>query len=147
LPEPDDENSDNPDDDYIRVLFTAEQLERKLRGIFDRNRTLEAETGIHTLQIAFGFVEWREPASLAQPYFAPLLLMPVELERRHSRGHYVYQLCGHDEDLSVNLALQELLRHFDVELPSIEDDDTPEAEAIRRVAREGAEPRRRRELL
>ena len=61
-------------DDRIRVLFTRDQLDRRLRGIFDRNRTVEAETGVHTLQIAFGFLEWRETASSSERYYAPLLL-------------------------------------------------------------------------
>lgn len=112
--------ADHHDDNLITVLFTREQLDRKLRGIHDKNRTLEAETGIHTLQIAFGFLEWREPASPEEPYFAPLLLMPVQLSKRLVRGHHVYELSAPEEDFAVNIALQELLRdRYRVELPTI----------------------------
>ena len=47
-------------DGRIRVLLTADRLETRLRTIHDRYRGHAAETGLHTLYVVFGFVEWFE---------------------------------------------------------------------------------------
>jgi hypothetical protein len=113
-------------DNKIRVLYTQDRLETRLRTIHDRYRAFAAETGIHTLQVAFGFVEWREDDASTIVHHAPLLLMPVLLTRELVRGHYVYRLSGADEDVTLNIALQQLLRRdFSIELPDIDEDETP----------------------
>ncbi|MEX6508122.1 DUF4011 domain-containing protein [Jiella sp. M17.18] len=116
-------------DDAIRILLTASQADRRLRTIFDRNRTLENETGIHTLQIAFGFVEWRDPKQpSAGPYHAPLLMMPLHFRRKIVNGSYRFWASAPEGELSVNLALAELLkRDHGVALPDIGAEATPEA--------------------
>ncbi|MBO0903362.1 DUF4011 domain-containing protein [Jiella sonneratiae] len=115
-------------DDRIRILLTRSQAERRLRTIFDRNRTLENETGIHTLQIAFGFVEWADPKQpSAGPYHAPLLTMPLGLRRRIVGGSYRFWASAPEAELTVNLALAELLkRDHGVVLPEAGEDETPE---------------------
>jgi very-short-patch-repair endonuclease len=114
-------------DSAIRVLYTRDRLDARLRTIYDRYRGHAAELGIHTLQIAFGFVEWREADGEKQAHHAPLLLMPVHLRREIKVGNYRYALSGEDENLSVNMALQEMLkRNFGVVLPGVSAEDTPE---------------------
>ncbi|MAU94965.1 MAG: hypothetical protein CMP81_03595 [Fulvimarina sp.] len=115
-------------DDRIRILLTRSQAERRLRTIFDRNRTLENETGIHTLQIAFGFIEWIDPKQpTAGPYHAPLLTMPLNLRRKIVGGSYHFWASAPEGELSVNLALAELLkRDHGVALPAVEPEETPE---------------------
>lgn len=119
-------------DASIRVLYTRDRLDARLRTIYDRYRGHAAELGIHTLQIAFGFIEWREPEGEKQSHQAPLLLMPVHLRRQIRAGRYVYELSGEDENLSVNMALQEMLkRNFGVVLPAVAEQDTPESYFVR----------------
>ncbi|WP_374576430.1 DUF4011 domain-containing protein [Phenylobacterium sp.] len=114
-------------DKAIRVLYTRDRLEARLRTIYDRYRGHAADLGIHTLQIAFGFIEWREADGEKVAHHAPLLLMPVHLRREVKGGRYVYTLGGDDENLVVNMALQEMLRrNFGVVLPAVSEDDTPE---------------------
>lgn len=127
LPQPDEAGA-HLSDNAIRVLYTRDRLEARLRTIYDRYRGHAAELGIHTLQIAFGFVEWREADGEKLAHHAPLLLMPVNLRREVKAGRYVYRLFGEDENLSVNMALQEMLRrNFGVVLPPVSEDDAPEA--------------------
>lgn len=114
-------------DDKIRVLYTRDRLEARLRTIYDRYRSHAAETGIHTLQLAFGFVEWPEADGLKERHVAPLLLMPVQLQRVLTGQKYVYSLSGEDENLVVNMALQEMLRRqFNIELPEPTPEESPE---------------------
>ncbi len=113
-------------DNKIRVLHTKSRLEARLRTIADRARSDAAEFGIHTLHMAFGFIEWSEDDASAVLHHAPLLLLPVALSRKHERGHYVYRLSAADEEFTINFALMELLRQkFAVELPKLAEEDTP----------------------
>jgi very-short-patch-repair endonuclease len=125
-------------DDRIRVLLTTKQLERRLTTIHDRYRGHESETGLHTLFLAFGFVEWFEDDESGTPLHAPALLLPVHLHRKLVNGRHVFTLSGADEDLQVNVAMRELLRQrFGLEAPALREKtdtreaDTPESYFIR----------------
>ena len=115
-------------DDKIRALYVKNRLETRLRGIHDKYRAHASESGIHTLYIAFGFIEWPEEAGAAASHHAPLLLMPVHLRRELVRNRYLYRLSGKGEDLSVNIALRELMRRrFGMALPDVDDNQRPES--------------------
>ena len=115
-------------DSNIRVLYVKERLDARLRLIHDKYRGYEAETSIHTLHVAFGFIEWAEDDASRTVHHAPLLLMPVHLTRSLVRNRYVYRLSGRDEDLQVNIALRELLRRqFEIGLPKVDEEETPES--------------------
>lgn len=119
-------------DDKIRVLLTEKQLERRLSTIHDRYRGHERETGLHTLFLAFGFVEWFEDDESDLAFHAPALLLPVHLERALKRGRYVFTISAGDEDLQVNVAMRELLKQrFGLEAPELRENETPESYFIR----------------
>lgn len=133
LPDTDDDaDSDHHRDSHIRVLLTEKQLERRLSTIHDRYRGHERETGLHTLFLVFGFVEWFEDDESDLALHAPALLLPVHLERTLIRGRYVFTVSGQDEDLQVNVAMRELLRQrFGSEAPGLRESETPESYFIR----------------
>lgn len=128
----DDEDAEHHRDNLIRVLLTEKQLERRLSTIHDRYRSHERETGLHTLFLVFGFAEWFEDDDSELPLHAPVLLLPVHLERSLVRGRYVFTIGGEDEDLQVNVAMRELLRQrFGLEAPELRENETPESYFIR----------------
>nr|WP_283938533.1 DUF4011 domain-containing protein [Sphingomonas alba] len=133
LPDSDeDEDEDHHRDNKIRVLLTEKQLDRRLSTIHDRYRGHERETGLHTLFLAFGFVEWFEDDESDLAFHAPALLLPVHLERTLVRSRYVFTISGQDEDLQVNVAMRELLRQrFGLEAPELRENETPESYFIR----------------
>jgi very-short-patch-repair endonuclease len=115
-------------DDKIRVLLTESQLARKLAAVKDRAKSIEDETGIRTLNAAFGFVEWRESDSAEARFLAPLLLLPVTLELKLLGGLRRYALFAGDEDLTANAALAEFLRRkYGCELPALGENEAPES--------------------
>lgn len=119
-------------DGRVRVLLMARELEKRLKGIWDRYRSHERETGLHTLYLALGFVEWFEDGATRPAYYAPLLLLPVELERRVVRSRYEYTMRTHDEGLQVNMALVEKARqHWQLEFPGLRENETPESYFVR----------------
>ena len=81
-----------------------------------------------TLFAAFGFLEWYEDDAAQRSHLAPLVLVPVELDRVSRNNRQVYKLHATDEKPKSNAALAEYLkRRFDVELPELTRDDSPES--------------------
>ena len=84
--------------------------------------------GVHTLFAAFGFLEWYEDATSNRPHLAPLVLVPLELERvsRNNRRTYLLRQAGEQPIRNAALA-EDLIRRFGLEFPDLDLDDTPES--------------------
>ena len=114
-------------DKKLQTLLYPEELESKLAGIRDGARKSIQETGLNTLYLAFGMLEWYESNNSDKCFFAPLLLYPVTLERQLRNGKYCYRIekCG--EEPEDNFSLRERLRNdFGILLPSFNDTDNAE---------------------
>jgi very-short-patch-repair endonuclease len=128
----DDLTEDHHEDDKIRVLFTRNELEKQLKKIWEKYRSHARETGLHTLFLVLGFVQWYESDDSDVALHAPLLLLATELDRKAKGGRYDYTLAKHDEGLQLNVALAEKMREsFGLELPALRADETPESYFIR----------------
>ena len=105
-----------------------QDLSRRLRLLRERARSDLRDRGVHTLFAAFGFLEWYEDATSDRPHLAPLFLLPVELERvsRNNRRTYVFRKAG-EQPISNAALAEDLSRRFDLELPDLDADDTPES--------------------
>ena len=125
---------DHHTDDHLRVLLTEKELQKRLKAIWDRYRSHYRETGIHTLYLACGFVEWQDDKSSTTNH-APVLLQAVELHREVKRSRYEYTLRPHDEGLQVNIALIEKMReHWGLKAPELREEETPESYFVRLLA-------------
>src|SRR5690606_28128687 len=79
-------------------------------------RTFVQEQGVNVLYLAVGMLEWYEDPSSTTARKAPLLLIPVELERTDVRASFRLRYTG--EDVGGNLTLQAKLRNdFGLKLP------------------------------
>jgi uncharacterized protein DUF4011/AAA domain-containing protein len=105
----------------LQTRLAHDRLEKRLTKIYREERTLEEEQGISTLYLALGFLKWFDSDQSEEPSFAPLLLVPVSLDRIQGRDGYV--LSGRDDDIVVNVSLREKLREFDITLPEIPEGD------------------------
>ena len=114
-------------DREVQTLLFPEQMERKLSGLRERTRQGLEEAGINTLFAAYGFMEWCEDENSDVRYQAPLLLQPLEIERRAFSGRYRYSIRGTSEETEINLTLSERLkRDFGLVLPALGERETPE---------------------
>jgi hypothetical protein len=114
-------------DDQIQTLLLPEALEKKMARIREDARLVEQEQGTSTLYAAFGFLEWYEDTVSQEPRYAPLFLLPVQLNRDIKGQHYRYFIeCGEGADPTINLSLRERLRDFGFALPTLEEDQGPE---------------------
>ena len=114
-------------DGGLRTLLLPDEMERTLSAIRDQARTALQETGVNTLYLALGYLEWYEAPSAQTPMYAPLLLHPVEIERKIVSSKYRYSIGGLGEETEINITLSERLHQdFQRRLPLLDDDDTSE---------------------
>jgi Protein of unknown function (DUF4011) len=69
------------------------------------------------LYCAVGFLEWYEPEDAPDPAYAPLMLLPINMDKRITNGEYVFSIAGRDDDEATNVALREKLKRLSVDLP------------------------------
>ncbi len=122
LPLPDEIHDDGRhEDNSIQTLLLPDVLERRVNGLMAKQRTWEQETGINVLQVAFGFLEWTETGS-DQRNLAPLVLMPVRLEKNKTPRGPEFYVTSLGEKTESNLVLYEKCSNqFDIKLPTYEE--------------------------
>jgi hypothetical protein len=114
-------------DNSIQTLFFPDRLEPKLASIHSAARALQEDAGLSALYIAVGFLEWHEQDDSADPAYAPLVLLPVNMEKRIASGEYIYSIMGRDDDEASNVALREKLKRFAIDLPEYDPESGVEA--------------------
>ena len=128
----DDDVAAHHEDDKLRVLLTAKELDKRLKTIAERYGSHKRETGLHTLFMVLGFVQWFDDDDSEVALHAPLLLRDVELGRKAIAGRYVSTLAPGEEGLQINVALVEKMRqNWGLELPPLRPEETPESYFIR----------------
>lgn len=102
----------------LRTTLTREPLATRLLKLFREARTYEEEQGVNVLFVAIGFLHWFEDAHSQERCSAPVLLVPISLERRQGRDPFV--LRARDDDMMRNVSLAEKLRtQFGITLPDL----------------------------
>lgn len=125
-----DSNSPSHSDNEIQTLCFPDKLEALLTRISGGARLAIEETGTNMLYLVFGFLEWFDTDQSETRHLAPLLLLPVSLRRGDAdpvTKTFRYYISYSGEDIVPNLSLEEKMRaDFHIELPSLDEDDTPE---------------------
>ena len=102
----------------LQTLKFPNELEAIMEKILGDAQLAEQEMGLSTLFLAFGFLEWYESDSSDKKSFAPLLLLPVKMERQKVQGKSVYSIVVREGNAEANLSLQKLLeQRFGRQLP------------------------------
>jgi Protein of unknown function (DUF4011)/AAA domain len=108
--------------DGMQANLDEERLEKRLLSIYRDAKTAEEEQGINILFLAIGFLRWYEDDHSEVLREAPLVLLPVSLNRDRRRS--TFQLRSRDEDITANQAIQERLRtDFAIALPDLPEGD------------------------
>jgi very-short-patch-repair endonuclease len=115
-------------DGNLPVLHYAEHLNTLSRKIDDAARTAIDETGANMLHLSFGFLEWYESDDSDEPRSAPLVSVPVTLDRTPGKGKtFRCELEYSGEDFGTNLSLVEKMRRdMGLEIPSLGEEESPE---------------------
>ncbi|MCB2409150.1 DUF3320 domain-containing protein [Hymenobacter lucidus] len=114
-------------DNKLQTAEPLAKLEARLLNTYYTARTSLEEQGVNILYLALGQLTWYEAESSQEPRQAPLLLVPVLLERGTAAERFKLRHTG--AEIEGNLSLQAKLRaSFGVSLP------LPEVEEELRVA-------------
>jgi very-short-patch-repair endonuclease/DNA polymerase III delta prime subunit len=117
-PEDEQELADRHIDLHLQTALNDESLQKRLLKLYYDARTFEEEQGVNILYLALGFLKWYEDDNSDRERFAPLLLLPVQLDRRSASSRF--RLRYNDDDVTTNLSLQEKLRaDFGLKLPEV----------------------------
>jgi len=109
----------------LHADLSEAELQGQLLGVYRSARTDLEETGANTLYLALGFLCWFQTKTSQDMRKAPLILIPVELER--SSVQEGFRIRQGDDEPRVNVTLLELLRKdFGIEISSL--DPLPEDE-------------------
>lgn len=104
--------------DELPSPLDSKQLEARLTELYRQVRNDLAEGGANTLFLAVGFLHWKENPGDQKVYRAPLLLVPVRLERRSASSRF--NMRFHEDEPRFNSTLAQFLeRDFDLSLPEL----------------------------
>lgn len=109
----------------LQTLFYEDRLDSVLTHIRRTAISVEQESGSNMLYMVFGFLEWFPAESVEKPYLAPLVLLPVRLEKKKkgNSGRHVFSLQYDEVDLEANVSLYEKFGHdFGLNLPEMSDE-------------------------
>lgn len=113
----------------LRTEHPPEELRRRLLNTSRIANTSIQEQGVNTLFVALGMVVWYESDSTNIERHAPLVLVPVNLERASVNARFNVRYTG--EELGANMSFMEKVRmEFRVNLPGLHDDEEEDDEDI-----------------
>ncbi len=124
---------------YERVLLQTslqeETLQKRILNIYQESQSMLEELGYSTLYLAAGFLKWTESPESHQDRLAPLVLIPVDIERAGVRSTFKLQWTS--EEIATNVSLQAMLAEQGISIPAFEmpEDETGVREYLRKVAK------------
>ena len=111
-------------DTRLQTALSSQELQARLLSTYHLANSFIQEQGVNTLFLALGMLTWYESEDSQEVRRAPLIMIPVALERSNIRERFRLRHTGEDPD--ENLSLKEKTRsQFGVTLP-----DFPDAEDL-----------------
>ena len=105
----------------LAVPLTGQEMNSRFLTLYRHARSDMQEGGTNTLFLAAGFLRWKKTEGDTRTYRAPLVLVPVKLERRSAQSPF--RIAHHEDDVRINSTLLEFLkRDFALRIPELEGD-------------------------
>ena len=99
----------------VLVELTQRELDKRAVEIYRRAQTSLKEGGSNTLFLAVGFLLWKPQDKENRRYRAPLILLPISLERKSVRSGV--KMVANDDEPRFNTTLLEMLKKdFGIEI-------------------------------
>lgn len=128
IPQPEDEAADERgvaarhSDLRLQTRLTTEGLQKRLFDVWYDAQTLEEEQGVNILYLALGLLRWFDADNSDIVRHAPLVLLPVRLERSSAAERF--KLKWREEPPSPNLTLQAKMKaEFGLVIEEFRDED------------------------
>lgn len=101
--------------DELASPLDAREMEARLIDLYRQVKNDLSEGGANTLFLAVGFLRWKKKGE-ERTYRAPLLLLPVKLDRRSASSNFT--LRYHEDETRFNATLLQFIEQdFGLELP------------------------------
>ncbi len=107
--------------DYLQTELPAAELDRRLLVAARRSATFYDNRGVNALFLALGFLEWRESANSDDFFRAPLVLVPVRLERCGVARRHTFAVTEEGAFFNPALALA-CMREHKIAMPAFNPD-------------------------
>ena len=108
-------------DRFLQTQLSATDLQTNLLRTERSARSAIEEKGVNFLHLALGFVAWHRDDDLTRELLAPVMLLPVRLERLDARRRF--SLRALDDDPVPNPCLEAMLeRSYSLGLPAMPPD-------------------------
>ena len=109
-------------DTKLQTRLTPQGLQKRLLDLYHDSRTLEEEQGVNILYLTLGTLKWIDPNNKENSRYAPLILIPVSLERGSAGERF--KLRARQDEIIENLSLEAYLqRTHEILLPKIISDE------------------------
>lgn len=109
-------------DTRLQTKLKSEVLQRRLLDMYYDARTFIEEQGVNILYLAIGHLKWFDVNTPEVERFAPLLLVPVQLNRKGAGEKF--NITWNQEDPAHNLSLAAKLKtDFELGLPEFKGTD------------------------
>lgn len=106
--------------DELSSMLDPKELEARLIALYRQAKSDMTEGGTNTLYLAAGVLKWKKKPEDERVYRAPLLLLPVKLERSSASARF--RLRFHEDEPRLNATLLQFAkRDFDLSLPDFRD--------------------------
>jgi len=105
-------------DRKLATDLTPKELQKRLYYINNQAKTMLQEQGYNILYLAVGFLEWKDKSKPRQKNNAPLVLIPVSMERKKVGESFNLEWTG--EDIQTNISLKAKLLEAGIELPDFQ---------------------------
>ena len=105
-------------DKKLATDLTPKELQKRLYYINNQAKTMLQEQGYNILYLAIGFLEWKDKSKPRQKNKAPLVLIPVSMERKKVGESFNLEWTG--EDIQTNISLKAKLLEAGIEFPDFE---------------------------
>ncbi|KQW47225.1 MULTISPECIES: DUF3320 domain-containing protein [unclassified Ensifer] len=106
-------------DTKLQTRMTPSALQKRLLDLYFDARTLEEEQGVNILFLGLGTLKWIDPNNAENIRYAPLILVPVALERGSAAERF--KLRARQDDFASNLSLEAFLdRAHKITMPNFD---------------------------
>lgn len=114
------ELQDAYNDTKLQTNEKEQKLQTKILNTYYFARTSIEEQGVNILYLALGMLKWYEKVNTEEPRYAPLILIPVSLERSSASERFSLRYSG--ADIGTNLSLQaKMFAEFNITIPNLEE--------------------------
>ena len=111
----------------LQTPYSSGELDNRLLKTYYESNTRMQETGVNSLFLALGMIRWYESDASDEERRAPLVLVPVKLDRAGVQSNFRIEYTG--EDIGTNVPLIEKLRiEFGINFPHVNDDEEDDRE-------------------